>query len=252
MVIHTFHNSIKPLLIWNEEYDGLDANIAAELVIRSKSTHLAPALNHGSGLQYIAPINYVVPQYGQGTPHGQPPQNMPPQQTPAIGPNPNLANLITSMDGPALQKLLGAMAQNPQTPQSAPNIQAQQQVPDLATLLVNVNRQQQQQQQQHQQQQQQQLHHHLHHHQPPHHQQGYPYPPQQQLHHQNPNPYPPHAPNPSFPNNGLLGSGVNHRPPPPHQNMMNQQHPHQHPQQQQAIQPGHVQNIMEQLARWKQ
>ena len=226
----------------------MDANIAAELVIRAKSTHLAPALNHGPGPQYIPSINYGVPQYGQVTQQGQPPQIMPPQQPPAVGPNPNLANLITSMDGPALQKLLGAMAQNPQAPQSAPNIQPQnpQQVPDLAALLVNVNRQQQQQQQQH---------HHNHHHQLPHHQQGYPYPPQQQqqLHHQNPNLYPPHAPNPSFPNNGLLGSGASNRPPPPpHQNMMNQQQPHQHPQQQQAMQPGHVQNIMEQLARWKQ
>lgn len=130
------------------------------------------------------------------------------------------------MDGPALQKLLGAMAQTPQTPQSAPNLQSQTpqqaaQIPDLAALLGTVNRQA-----------------------PPQQNQGYPYTQQQQS---QPNPYPTSTPNSSFANNAalssLLGNAGNR---PSQHGMLNQQ---------QQMQPGqqhHVQNIMEQLARWKQ
>ena len=200
------------------EYDALDANIAAELVIRAKSTHLAPPPGPVPGPYNTAP-SYGAPQYGQA------PQNLPSQQPQPAGANPNLANLITSMDGPALQKLLGAMAQNPQTPQSALNSQSQTpqqaaQIPDLAALLGNVNRQQPQ--------------------------QGYAYAHQQQS---QPNTYPVSSPNSSFTNQAALSSlfgNAGNRPPP--QGMVNQQ---------QQIQPGqpqqpHVQNIMEQLARWKQ
>lgn len=87
-------------------------------------------------------------------------QNMPPQQQPQPGGGPpNLANLITSLDGPALQKLLGAMGQNPQTPQTPqtpshpqppppPNQQRPGPTQDLASLLKSVAQQQPQPQQQ--------------------------------------------------------------------------------------------------------
>jgi hypothetical protein len=80
-----------------------------------------------------------------------------PQQQPAAaaaagsGATPNLANLITSLDGPTLQKLLGALQQQPSsTPQA---IQHQQQSPtglpaDFTSLLGTGPRPQQQQQQQ--------------------------------------------------------------------------------------------------------
>lgn len=200
------------------EYDELDANIAAELVIRAKSTHLAPTPGPGLGA-YNAVPTYGAPQYAQT------PQQLPPQQLQSPAANPNLANLITSMDGPALQKLLGAMAQNPQTPQSAPNPQSQTsqqtQIPDLAALLSSVTRQQAAQ---------------------PH---GYPYAQQQQQ--SQPAPYSTPASNLSFANNSALSSllsNTGNRP--PQQGMLNQE------QQMQPVQQHHVQNIMEQLARWKQ
>lgn len=130
------------------------------------------------------------------------------------------------MDGPALQKLLGAMAQTPQTPQSAPNLQSQTpqqaaQIPDLAALLGNVNRQP-----------------------PPQQHQGYPFAQQQQS---QPNAYPASPANTQFANNAALSSLLS--------NAGNRPTQHSMLSQQQQIQPGqqhHVQNIMEQLARWKQ
>lgn len=202
------------------EYDELDANIAAELVIRARSTHLAPVTatapvpGLGSGPYNVAP-NYGPPQYGQNQQ-----QAPPPQQPQSAGTQPNLANLITSMDGPALQKLLGAMAQTPQSAQT-PQPQTPQQVPDLAALLGSVTRQL-----------------------PP--QQGYPYVGQQQQQQQQPQPnsYSALASNSSFVNNQAFSSLLGNRSP-------EQAIPNQH----QQMQPGqqhHVQNIMEQLARYKQ
>lgn len=178
-------------------------------MVRAKATHVAPQPTQ----HYPAPP-YSTPQYGQ------PPQQMPPQQQQQAG-APNLANLITSLDGPALQKLLGAMSQSPQTPQTPqqPQFQSQQQ-PDLTALLSGVTRQQQSYSYGTPQQQQQQP------------------PPQQQQ-------YNAQALNHAFANNPALASllantanrGV--QPPLPQQ----QYQPGQQPQ---------VQNIMEQLNRWKQ
>lgn len=219
------------------EYDELDTNIAAELVVRAKGTHLAPAVGPplGPGPYGVAPV-YGVPQYAQNS------QHLPPQQPQSNGAAPNLTNLITSMDGPALQKLLGAMTQNPQTAQNPqpPNPQQSVHVPDLAALLGNVNRQQQHPQQQGypyagQQQQQQQQHH-----------QQQPHQHQQQPHS---NQYIASAPPTSFGNNAPLSSlyaNSSHPGNRPFQGMSN------HEQQMQPHQQHHVQNVMEQLARWKQ
>lgn len=222
MVFHSSYGRSDRLLTGPSEYAELDANIAAELVIRAKSTHLKPAAGPAPG---PGPYN-PAPAYGAAQFAQNPQQHLPPQQPQPAGANPNLATLITSMDGPALQKLLGAMAQTPQTPQSAPNLQSQtqqqsSQIPDLAALLGSVNRQQ-----------------------APHaQQQGFPYAQQQQS---QPNTYPSSTPNPSFTNNAalssLLGNAGNR---PPQHGVLNQQ---------QQMQPGQhqVQNIMDQLARWKQ
>lgn len=193
------------------EYEELDANIAAELVVRAKSTHMAPQQNPGPP--------YPGPQYSQYPQQG-PLQHQQQQQAPPAG-APNLAHLITSLDGPALQKLLGAMSHNPQTPQTPQNPYQQspqpqqphqpQQQPDLAALLNSVNRQQ-----------------------PP--QQGYPYgaqqPPQQQQ-------YNAQAMNQAFTNTpnlaSLLGNAANRGPQPV---MPQQQH--------------NVQNIIDQLGRYRQ
>lgn len=196
-----------------EEYDQLDANIAAELVFRAKSTHFAPGPP-----RYPQAPTYGAAQYAQPAL-----QQIPPQQAQPAGGPPNLANLITSMDGPALQKLLSTMQQNPQTPHTPQSSQPPL-TPDLASLLGNVGRQE----------------------LPPQ-QQGYPYPQQNQHpQQQQQNAYgaaaPPNqafAQNPAFAS--ILANAGNRQ--------AQQQGLGQHTQ---AGQQQNVQNIMEQLAKWKQ
>jgi hypothetical protein len=126
------------------EYEDLDAHIAAEVVIRKK---VAQAASHQSQSQYTAPMQgYGGAPYLQQPQYQLPSQLSPVQQQPASGAGqPNLASLITSLDGPALQKLLGAMQQNPQTP-TIPQQHISHHTPthsqDLATILGGVNRQQ--------------------------------------------------------------------------------------------------------------
>lgn len=200
------------------EYADLDLNIAADLTIHAKQTQQRTSQHSQPPL---AQLPYGVPQplYPQAPVH-QPP----PQQLPTGGPN--VANLISNLDGPALQKLLGAL-QQPQgqgpPPQSAPQPppHPQQQPPppmtganpaDLASLLSSVVRQQNSQ-------------HHQSHQQTPQHFQGHSYA------------APPPQVNPAFINNpavaGLMGGAGNGQP-------SSQQQPAQH-----------VQNIMEQLAQWR-
>ena len=121
------------------EYEDLQANIAAELVVRAKSTHLAPP---------PAPTQYAN-GHAYGTPQpSQQPQIPQPQQSLSTGTQPNLANLITSLDGPSLQQLLGAMAKNPQpltnTRQNSLPLHSEQSQ-GLASLLSNISPQQPQQ-----------------------------------------------------------------------------------------------------------
>jgi len=202
-------------LNYHAEYDDLETHIAAELVVRAKQTHSAP---HTA--QYSTPQQaYGMPQYSQ--PLQQTVQQPVPQQQPPPAAAPNLASLITSLDGPTLQKLLGAMGQSPQTPQQhVPQLQ-QPGSADLATLLSGAARQQQQQPSYQQQQ-------------------------HQQIPLQGANPYAALATNPAFANNPglatLLGGAAGR----PQQAMMPQQ-------QQQQPQSGHqVQSIMDQLAKWRQ
>ncbi len=196
------------------EYDDLDTHIAAELVVRAKQTHGAPPT-----AQYGAPPQaYGMPQYGQ--PLGQTIPQQPQQQPPAAA-APNLASLITSLDGPTLQKLLGAMGQSPQTPQQhVPQLQQPAATgfsADLASLLSGTARQQPQQQSYHQQQ-------------------------QAPLH--GGNPYAALASNPAFASNPGLATLLGGTAGRPQQQMMQQQQQPQSAQQ--------VQTIMEQLAKWKQ
>lgn len=145
---------------------------------------------------------------------------MHPQQAPLGSAQANLANLITSLDGSSLQRLLGAMAQNPQTPtNSQPNPPPLQpgQSQGLASLLSNIAPQQ-----------------------PP--QQGYQYPagpPQQQ------NAFSGPLSNPTFTNNPALSSLLHT----PHGRPSSQRTQAQH---QQSGQQQSVQDIMAQLAKYQQ
>ncbi|KAL6721084.1 nuclear polyadenylated RNA-binding protein 3 [Lecanora helva] len=233
-----------------DDYEDLDANIAAEIVIRAKTTHLAPA---PPPQQYQQPQPYGASPYQQPLPHQQIQNTQPQAQAQAPSNPPNLANLITSLDGPALQKLLGAMSQQqtPQTPSNphqSPHPQQQQpaQQQDLSSLLQSVSRQQpmmQQNQQQPQQPQQPQQAYQA----PP--QQGYQYgggPPQQQQQ-QNaygaPHPNHQYGGNPAFSPQNANFAG---RPPPQGYPPQQQQQQHQPPQQ------NNVQDMLAQLARYKQ
>ena len=140
------------------EYEELDAGIAAD-VVRSKNPHVAPSpAAQQQPQQYPRNTGYnqVQPPYGhqshqiplQQTPSHQ--ISAPQPQTP--NPNPNLTNAISALDGPALQKLLASLSQNPQNQQTqqqqSPGASQQHpQLPqDLASLLSSVARQTPQQQ----------------------------------------------------------------------------------------------------------
>ncbi|KAL8944804.1 MAG: hypothetical protein Q9216_000226 [Gyalolechia sp. 2 TL-2023] len=200
-----------------EEYNELDAHIAAELVIRAKAARFAPP-----PVQQPIPPSYGASQYNRPLQPAIPQQ----AQQPAVAPN--IANLITSLDGPALQKLLGAMSQNPQSPHTpqpnqAPTPQQPPHMPDVSSMLGS---------------NQQQLH------------QGYPqYPQGGPTQTQQQSPYGVPANGQGFANNPALASllaNVGGNRAPLQQGMAPQQH------QNQSGQHQHVQNIMEQLARWKQ
>lgn len=133
--LQVFNRSLGLNNIQFDEYEDLQANVAAELVVRAKSTHLAPS----APLQFPSGSTYSAPQY----PHQAQPRHL--QQSLSGGPQANLAKLITSLDGPSLQQLLGAMAKNPQTPtdpqqHSLPLQPGQSQ--GLASLLSNIAPQQ--------------------------------------------------------------------------------------------------------------
>ena len=174
-----------------------------------------------------APV-YGAPNYPQPHQQMQPPQPQPQPQTQhqSGGNPPNLANLITSLDGPALQKLLGAMSQTPQTPSNPhqpPPIQPPAQQSDLSALLQSASRQQPS-------------------YQAP--QQGYGYgggPPQLQNTYGGPVSTSPYGSSPGFsPQSGNFGG----RPP-------NQGYPPSQ-QQQQPVQQNNVQDMLAQLARYQQ
>ncbi|KAI9788095.1 MAG: hypothetical protein M1816_007227 [Peltula sp. TS41687] len=104
-----------------DEYDNLEPYIAAELAIRARPLNVAQTPVNNT---LVSPQGYQAPQYGQmfAQPSAMVPASQQAQQlalgggggvaglNPA-GTQPNLTNLITSLDGPALQKLLGALQQ---------------------------------------------------------------------------------------------------------------------------------------------
>ena len=104
------------------EYADLDPTTAGLLVNNAKQTQSQP-------------VQPPAPSFGfnQNLPFAQPPTNFPPAQAS----QPNISNLIASLDGASLSQLLGAMSGNsmPQNPQPAPNPAFN---ADLARLLAQV------------------------------------------------------------------------------------------------------------------
>ena len=138
---------------------------AAELVVRTKAKTASPPQYS----QQPLPQQQLPQQQQQQQPYAalqqyglpNPQQSLPPQQqqTPQQQTNqPNLASLISTLDGPALQKLLSAMQANPQQQQQVQQMQQamapqqqlpqqplhgqQTQNPDLQALLSQIAKQQ--------------------------------------------------------------------------------------------------------------
>ncbi|GAA84941.1 arginine/serine-rich splicing factor [Aspergillus luchuensis IFO 4308] len=184
----------------SNEYPDVEPSIAAEIVF------------HAQSVQRGAPPAPFPPNPAFGVPPlPAPAATVPPQAPlPTVANQPNIANLITSLDGPTLQSLLGVLQQRPPAVPTAqqpfPSASTPHGAADLASLLNAATRQ------------------------------PVAANPQQPL---APPPFPlqaPNAPLVSDPNLiSLLAKGLGG----------------QQPQNQAAVGP-HVQNIMNQLGKWKQ
>ncbi|PGH02930.1 hypothetical protein GX51_04386 [Blastomyces parvus] len=109
------------------EYSELELKVAAEVVLHVMTVHL------GNASKYPTAQPPGIPQ-------------MPPASAQISRPlqsNNNITNLISNLDGPALQSLLGALQHNPTALQAAQQHYAPQGNPtDLASILSNFSRQQ--------------------------------------------------------------------------------------------------------------
>ena len=138
-----------------DDYENLDPNIAAEVVLREKAK-VAAALQ---------PQNPPLPAYGQKpVQYGALPQIQYQQQS-AAAPASNLGNVVAQLDNATLQKLLGSLsAPIPQQGLTTAPIPQQQPAPaqangqvDINSILSMLGQAQQQQQQSSQQAPEQQL-----------------------------------------------------------------------------------------------
>ncbi|KAF7713050.1 Uncharacterized protein PECH_002177 [Penicillium ucsense] len=130
--LQIFDRSAGPEHVRFTDYPELDPSIAAEVMF-----HQAQAMQRGPAAPF-APH----PAFGAAPlPLGLPPPSV------AALPNAHMANLISTLDGPALHSLLSALQQRPgpqsnpvsatQSPFASPNPPSP---ADLATLLSNTNR----------------------------------------------------------------------------------------------------------------
>lgn len=141
-----------------DDYENLDPNIAAEVVLREKSKIAA-------ALQPQQPPQPPQQAYPQPPTQQYPPQQQY-QQPQAAAPAPNLANVVAQLDNETLQKLLGTLSAPllQQAPASAPAYQRTPTVApqngqvDIASILGMLGKATQQPQQGQQQQPLQQNH----------------------------------------------------------------------------------------------
>jgi hypothetical protein len=109
-------------LLNHAEYADLDPTTVAMLVNNAKQNQSQPVQPPAAPF-----YNGVMPPFSQSGPNSFP--SMP-------GSQPNISNLITSLDSASLSQLLGAMSGNnaPPNPQPAPTFNA-----DIARLLAQVS-----------------------------------------------------------------------------------------------------------------
>ncbi|KAJ6106205.1 hypothetical protein N7512_009722 [Penicillium capsulatum] len=133
--LQIFDRSAGPDSVRFSDYPEVDPNIAAEVMF-----HQAQAM------QRNAPPTSFAPNPAFGVPV-VPPVSIPQPGMPTLTNPPNIANLISTLDGPSLQSLLAALQQRPgapsqpvsatQSPFSSPNPPPP---ADLASLLTNATR----------------------------------------------------------------------------------------------------------------
>jgi hypothetical protein len=117
---------------FNLDYPELEPNLSAELL-----SHQAQAMQRGAAPTAFAPN----PAFGVPPVPAMP---IPAPGMPTLSNTPNIANLISSLDGPSLSSLLSALQRPPhsqpvsatQSPFSSPNPPPA----DLASLLTNAHR----------------------------------------------------------------------------------------------------------------
>ncbi|EEP82006.1 predicted protein [Uncinocarpus reesii 1704] len=85
-------NNPQPPKLTSVEYSGLEPKVAVEVVLHARNVPISAS-------------SQTLPTSGLGVQVPVPPQNL-------LGPQPNVANLISNLDAPALQSLLGALQQN--------------------------------------------------------------------------------------------------------------------------------------------
>ncbi|EEH37502.2 hypothetical protein PAAG_07920 [Paracoccidioides lutzii Pb01] len=113
------------------EYSEVEPNIAADVVLQAQTIFVANTSKH--------PSTQVPPVISQLLPN--PTRYQPPQ--PPLGTSSNITSLISNLDGPALQSLLVALQQNPAALQVAQQQYAPQRSPTgLANILSNLSHQQ--------------------------------------------------------------------------------------------------------------
>lgn len=127
--LHIVFTCVHPLTM--SEYPELEPNLAAEIVFHAQTAHRGGP----------------PPPFTPATPFGMPPlppAPVPQQPMPALSNPPNVANMITSLDGSTLQSLLSALQPRPamptavpQQPFPPPNTPQAAAPADLASLLSN-------------------------------------------------------------------------------------------------------------------
>ncbi|GKZ40303.1 hypothetical protein AbraIFM66951_000064 [Aspergillus brasiliensis] len=133
--LQVFDRSGGPDNVRSNEYPDVEPSIAAEIVF------------HAQSMQRGAPPAPFPPNPAFGVPPlPAPAATVPPQAPlPTVANQPNIANLITSLDGPTLQSLLGVLQQRPPAVPAAqqpfPSSSTPHGAADLASLLNAATRQ---------------------------------------------------------------------------------------------------------------
>ncbi|KAK3077269.1 hypothetical protein LTS18_010770, partial [Coniosporium uncinatum] len=126
-----------------DEYPPIPPNAAVELVLRARTTHQLPPTHQYGNTQ----ASYGLPPAQYGLPPLQQ-QQLPPPQQPMSVTDPNIQNILSSLGGNDLQRVLGALQHhNPSAipPQHQPQAQQAAQLlpsgitPDLARILGSAN-----------------------------------------------------------------------------------------------------------------